>query len=250
MSPCDFGMKGGGTKAAAPLRVSALVSSASVEFESDGPDRARQNVSNDEPRPSGADGHDSLSTDRFHLDSNSKLLYFFYVLVLLFWPCESQKKERFTITREVLGGASEPATQGFCKNGTKHSLLPLSQASLTQAPCSLWISQSRIQLNGFWLYRLIFQSQSATDSPAPQHHKTENKRSARQLSVGKRWQVCPAAAAAGLETIWPNSPDEVAIYQADCNEQKHYQGTFCPPLNSVSVLCHYLVSVALRDRPA
>lgn len=94
---------------------------------------------------------------------------------------------------------------------------------------------------------LSLESRSVTDSPAVQHDKTVNKRSA---LPAKCWKVPPPMATVKLETIWPNSPDSPAIYQADCNEQKHYQGTFCSPLNSVSVLCHYLVSGALRDRPA
>lgn len=200
---------------------------------------------NDEPRPAGADGHDSLSTNRF--DSNSKFCYGVVAFLALQKPTKKREIQHHK-GRPWRGlhphSAPNLPHKDSAKNGTKLSLSP-------QTPCSPWIPQSWIQLNGFWLYRLISQSQSATDSLAPQHHKTENKRSARRRRVGKRWQVPPAAAAAaGLQTVWPNSPDAVAIYQADCNEQKHYQGTFCSPLNSVSVLCHYLVSVALRDRPA
>lgn len=63
------------------------------------------------------------------------------------------------------------------------------------------------------------------------------------LSAGRwQWQW-------GLETICWNDLNLRAIYQADCNEQKHYLRTFCPPLNTISVLCRYLVSAALRDRP-
>lgn len=99
--------------------------------------------------------------------------------------------------------------------------------------------------SGEWA--LSFESKSVTDSLVVQYDKTVNKRSA---LLAKCWKVPPPTAAAKLETIWPNSPGSPAIYQADCNEQKHHQGTFCSPLNSVSVLCHYLVSGALRDRPA
>lgn len=53
----------------------------------------------------------------------------------------------------------------------------------------------------------------------------------------------------GLETICWNYLNLQAIYQVECNEQKHYLTTFCPPFDTISVLCRYVVSAALRDRP-
>lgn len=188
---------------------------------------------------------------------------------MLFWPCKApQKREDFIHNRKGRpwrgwGGGLHfqivpnlPLSLLFPKDSAKKlTIFPLAFVpnlfdANTLQPLDFSVVGSTERILGLE-GNLVFQSKSAADSPAPQHDNTENKRSARRLSVGKRWKVPPAAAtAAGLETIWPDSPDAAAIYQADCNEQKHYQGTFCSPLNTVSVLCHYLVSGALRDRPA
>lgn len=189
---------------------------------------------------------------------------------MLFWPCKAPKKREDFIHNHKGrpwgggegGGAplphrSKPAAlsliaKGVCKKLTIFPLafVPNLFDANTLQPLDFSVVGSTERILGLE-GNLVFRSKSAADSPVPQHDNTENKRSARRLSVGKRWKVPPASAtAAGPETIWPDSPDAAAIYQADCNEQKHYQGTFCSPLNTVSVLCHYLVSGALRDRPA
>lgn len=117
-----------------------------------------------------------------------------------FGLAKPQKRERilFTIAREDLGGGgpplpdrSKPATLSLISKGFRQKLtiFPLAFVpnffdanSLQPFDFSVVGSTERILgLEG----NLVFQSKSATDSPVPQHDKTENKRSARRLSVGK-----------------------------------------------------------------